>query len=164
MILLHRHFDIADDEKLVESGNVSAPWSYTYDDHNVYGGSVVPRSWMLEGNNLHPYEFGYNGGCGVTDAYPALPENMDFYTKFAELLVKYELTDILGLTLVNQIAPNTVRLEKTYRHANVVYELPAKAVAEDKDTVQAVWQFTEELRPDGYRAFLCISGCLCQRE
>jgi hypothetical protein len=161
MILLHRHFDLEDHEKLVESGNVSVPWSYTQNDDNLHGGSVVPRSWILADNGLHPYEFGYNS-FGGTEAYPAPPENTKFYIEFAKLLVKYGLSDIVGLTLVKPIDPSTMRLEKTYRHANVVYELPAEAV--DKDTVQAVWQFAEERRPDGYRAFFCAIGCVCARE
>ena len=159
MILLHRHFDLEDNEKLVESGNVSVPWSYTQDDDNLHGGSVVPRSWILADNSLHPYEFGYNS-FGVTEAYPAPPENTKFYIEFAELLVKYGLSDIVGLTLVKPMDPNIMRLEKTYRHANVVYELPAEVI--DKDTMQAVWQFSEELRPGGYRAFTCTVGCVCQ--
>ena len=39
--LIHRHFDMTDNEKLVEYGAVSTPWSYTQADNNMMGRITV---------------------------------------------------------------------------------------------------------------------------
>lgn len=61
------------EERLVESGNVSTPWSYHQEDDNLFGGSVVSRSWMYGDKGVYPYEFGYNSQFERT--YPGLPAN-----------------------------------------------------------------------------------------
>lgn len=55
--LLHRHFAMSANEKLVELGPVSSPWPVPADEDAVTGGFVLPRTWRLFRNELHPVEF-----------------------------------------------------------------------------------------------------------
>ncbi|CAL5866788.1 uncharacterized protein PFLUO_LOCUS998, partial [Penicillium psychrofluorescens] len=54
--LLHRHFDLSGEEKLVEFNNISTPWKHQQ-GYNHTGGQILPCAWMIDGNSLVPYEF-----------------------------------------------------------------------------------------------------------
>ena len=55
--LLHNHFELKEDEKLVDLNNQATGWKLD-DDDKLMGGQVVPTSWViLKGQGLMPYEF-----------------------------------------------------------------------------------------------------------
>lgn len=168
--LLHRHFDMSPEERLVESGNVSAPWSYHQPSSSLFGGSVVPRSWMYSSADraFYPIEFGYNAQLQQT--YPSTPPSdmangTAFLDEFCTLLEQYNMTDILGLTTMSPNAPGTMKIEKTWGKTNVVF-----TVAEDesdvssKETISAMWNFgaVQPSKRNNYRVMGCQSGCRCQ--
>jgi hypothetical protein len=160
--LLHRHFDMDAGEKLVENGSVSAPWAYHQPDDDLYGGSVVPRSWMFSDGALYPYEFGYNSR--LSQAYPSMPINNDFLAEFHELLEEHHLTDILGLTSVSPLAPGSMKYEKTWGRAMVVFTMAEDALdAMGKETINALWYFgsVKPSAANGYRVMGCAVACKC---
>ena len=150
------------EEKLVESGNVSTPWSYHQEDDNLFGGSVVSRSWMYGDKGVYPYEFGYNSQFERT--YPGLPAKNEFLEEFGQLLEEHQLTHLLGLTTISPNAPATMKVEKTWGRSNVVFTMDEEAPdAIGKDTIGAVWHF-DAMQPNAknnYRAMGCMTGCRC---
>jgi hypothetical protein len=160
--LLHRHFDMDSEEKLVENGNVATPWAFHQSNDDLFGGEVVPKSWMYRDQALHPYEFGYNSEFEQT--YPGAPDNGEFLEEFGKLLEENRLDGVLGLTAVGPSAPGTMKYEKTFGRSNVVFTMSqGEADAMDKETVSALWLFSaqEPSSKNGYRAMGCRMGCRC---
>jgi hypothetical protein len=54
--LLHRHFELGGNEKLVEFNNISLPWSAQAGD-NHSGGKIIPNAWAICDGKILPYEF-----------------------------------------------------------------------------------------------------------
>ncbi|KGQ11534.1 hypothetical protein BBAD15_g2733 [Beauveria bassiana D1-5] len=140
--LLHRHFDLSPSEKLVELGAVSSPWQYAQSDSDVIGGSVEPRSWVFRNGRMFPFEFGYNEGLAPA-VYQPLPEKPAFYAELNDLLLKHRLTDLLGVTLnIQDSATDTVKFEKTFDRANVVFTIQRGGQMEVKESVPAQWAYS----------------------
>lgn len=140
--LIHRHFDLSPSEKLVENGAVSCPWEYSQADSDIVGGAVVPRSWTFRDGQLFPFEFGYNEGLQDT-VYKQLPDKPQFYTELNALLEEHGLTELLGLTLNTGDTPSgTVKFEKTFDRANVIFTIKEGGDMDAKDSVTAQWVFS----------------------
>ncbi|KAM0742558.1 hypothetical protein ACQRIT_002735 [Beauveria bassiana] len=140
--LIHRHFDLSPSEKLVENGAVSCPWQYSQQDSDVVGGAVVPRSWTFRNGQLFPFEFGFNEN--LQDAvYKQLPDKPQFYVELNALLDEHGMTDLLGLTLTTgDNPPGTVKFEKSFDRANVIFTINDGGVMDAKDAVTAQWACT----------------------
>lgn len=142
--LIHRHFDLAANEKLVEFGAVSSPWSYTQNDSDMIGGSVVPRTWKFVQGKMRPFEFGYNEALGEP-IYKQLPNKPEFYKEFNNILQDTGTSDLLGLTLhSDKIPTDQVKFEKTFDRANVAFTVTRDGEMYDKeDAVPAQWIYKE---------------------
>lgn len=140
--LLHRHFDLSPSEKLVELGAVSSPWENIQNRSNLFGGSIVPRSWAFRQGSLFPFEFGYNEGLKA-EVYKPLPEKPAFYAELNDLLVKHGLEHLLGLTLnTDEIPFGTVKFEKTFDRSNVVFTIKHDNEIAAKEAIPAMWVFS----------------------
>lgn len=138
--LIHRHFDMASNERLVEFGAVSAPWTLTQVDQ-VAGGTLVPRSWIFNDSKMSPYEFGYNEAIGEP-TYRALPNKPHFYEEFGKLLKREGLENLLGLTLnSDEIQPGLVKFEKTFGRVNVLFNVARGGLMEEKESIPAQWNY-----------------------
>lgn len=164
--LIHRHFDMSANEKLVEFGPVSSPWSYRQADDAMMGGSVTPRSWLFKNGKMLPYEFGYNE-AGQPPKYKSLPDKPDFYAEFNDLLEREGLGDLLGLTLLTERKEHgLIKVEKTFGRSNVVFTMTDDdALATEKDAVPAQWEYAPGIGDFivPVKKFLCISGCICSK-
>ncbi|KAK0649749.1 hypothetical protein B0T16DRAFT_410657 [Cercophora newfieldiana] len=162
--LIHRHFDMADNEKLVEFGALSTPWVVR--DENMMGGSVKPRSWIFRGGRMIPYEFGFNE-WGQTEVYKDLPNKPEFYTEFNAILQAEGLSELLGLTLLTERKKEgIVKVEKTFGRANIVFTQPDSWSEENaKEAVPAQWEYAPGIGDFvvPVKKMLCISGCICHR-
>ncbi|KAI9769972.1 MAG: hypothetical protein M1840_003683 [Geoglossum simile] len=55
LILLHRHFELDQNERLVSYGDTSVPWRLSKISKNI-----TPSNWLLSGDGaFRPYEFRY---------------------------------------------------------------------------------------------------------
>lgn len=155
---------MTDNEKLVEYGAVSTPWSYTQANDNMMGGSVKPRSWLFKGGKMMPYEFGFNEWSRAP-VYKDLPDKPGFYVEFNSLLEQEGLNDLLRLTLLtDRKKAGIVRVEKTFDRSNVVFPMPANwAQKIEKEIVPAQWEFApaadDILVP--VKKLVCSFGCVC---
>lgn len=90
--MLHRHFDIKPDQRLVEYRGTSTPW-----EGEIAGmGELQPSIWGFDGadKQLKPTEFHYSG---KEDA-PLTAKDLQFAYVFFQELVKLGLTRYLGLS------------------------------------------------------------------
>ena len=90
LALLHRHFDLGQDEKLVEYGSSSSPWSGLVADMKAPN----PHVWSFSTDgSLKPTEFRYSNENPAIMGHSELA----FIAKFKTLLDKHNLTDVFGL-------------------------------------------------------------------
>jgi hypothetical protein len=164
--LIHRHFDMAPDEKLVEFGAVSTPWMYRHPDENMMGGSIKPRSWLFTDGKMVPYEFGYNEH-GKVVKYRDLVNKPEFYADFYALLQQEGLTNMLGLTLLTERKQKGfMKVEKTFGRSNVVFTMKEDDYAlTEKDSVPAQWEYAPAVGNFivPVKKFVCSFGCICSR-
>jgi hypothetical protein len=55
--ILHRHFALKEEEKLVEYKSTSVPFDRLASDGSFFGGKILPMAWQLNDGKLMPYEF-----------------------------------------------------------------------------------------------------------
>ncbi|KAF9872766.1 hypothetical protein CkaCkLH20_09629 [Colletotrichum karsti] len=162
VILIHRHFDMAENEKLVEFGSVASPWDFPVErpDGSFYGGVVKPRSWIFKAGQMIPYEYGFNEH-GAPAVYGDMPNKPAFYAEFDALLQEEGLADLLGLTLLTERKqPGVIKLEKTFGRSNVMFTVPEESLkAAKKDPVVASWEFSPEEGIVGQKKRLACIGC-----
>lgn len=118
--LLHRHFHLATEEDICEqhvsvegiSALVSAPTSGKQEDQ-------LPHRWALTHGAWLPLEFSNDSAVRRH-----LPQLLDFMHGFGDLLLRYGLTECLGLALTARDAlrpsPNQVYFEETTAMASIV--------------------------------------------
>jgi hypothetical protein len=97
--LLHRHFELRPNEKLVEFNNISVPWLHPYDNEEHSGGKILPNTWLLDSNSglLLPYEFFFSP-LG-RDKSIDLDSLQPFLTEFSHSVKEAGLQDTLALGL-----------------------------------------------------------------
>ncbi|KAI0398871.1 hypothetical protein F4802DRAFT_613296 [Xylaria palmicola] len=169
--LLHSHFDMDDDEILVEHGSTSTPWKVPQDPTNFMAGHIVPRSWCFESGSditrLRAYEFAFQSHNGDEDnVVVGLEAHQDFIQDLYRILEKNDLTSTLGLMAISpdylpRHGREVVKCERTFGRANVVFNIGPNDL-DDKEKRTSIWVFG---RPNNSRheAMLCFSGCMCKR-
>ena len=168
--LLHRHFDMKDDEVLVEHGSTSTPWVVPPEPENFMDGRIMPRSWCFSDDTAEPhaYEFGFVSNGGESELLLADPTaHAEFVVKFWDILKRNGLTTVLGLTALSaDYLPgdnrSSTKFERTFERANVVFDVNPDAL-QDKSKRTSIWTFGKETRM-GQQAMLCFSGCYCGKD
>lgn len=108
VVLVHHHFKLGKNEALVDVNDCSTAWNLnncraTPDGgFEKYGGRIRPRSWLLSGGKLVPFEF-YFDKPGQTKTKPYMECSSSFDSEFAREFISiaaaHNLTEILGLSL-----------------------------------------------------------------
>lgn len=137
--LLHRHFSLGNDERLVDVGNASVPWS------NVGSGAldsrIIPVSWAFKGDLYHPYEFKFipptqaRGSKELQE--PTIQE--PFLVEFNEALKTHHLQGVLGIRSLKGDFKRP-ELEITNGRSNITFEYDSDAAEED-NAIEASWAF-----------------------
>lgn len=95
--ILHRHFDVAANERLVEVNQVSTPWRVG--DAERTGGKIAPTSWLFKGNQLIPYEFRFVRVNAGNSPEPQPADYPQFLQDLAGTLRQLKLQRYLSLTV-----------------------------------------------------------------
>jgi hypothetical protein len=90
-MLNHRHFDLEDDEKLVERGYISTPWPLRHAPQYVTS-RISPRTWAFIDGKMEPYEYMYRED--TSEEQFTLPP--DFVSALHGALEKHSMLDRLG--------------------------------------------------------------------
>ncbi|PYH35602.1 uncharacterized protein BO87DRAFT_433306 [Aspergillus neoniger CBS 115656] len=156
--LLHRHFELASNEKLVELGPVSSPWPIASHDDSVLGGSILPHTWRVFENELHPLEFRFVAKHELQDA-KQVQFTRAFFEDFRQYVTANGLEGVIGITQINHgddDGESDVQLmEVTHGRSSVM--VPAIPTSEAPGPFfQTVWSFVEKQtsKPDtdGFKA------------
>ncbi|KAJ3911224.1 hypothetical protein F5877DRAFT_86284 [Lentinula edodes] len=127
--LLHRHFMLAETEKLVGTNGTFIPWG-TADVASASAGKVIPSAWAFKKGGAYPFEFQYS----QKSVNPfSTPQAAEFLLAFYSALHEAGLLDILGIGLIDADAATTI--ECTIGRANIVVPRP------DNDTSPVVPTF-----------------------
>jgi hypothetical protein len=97
--LLHRHFALGEDEKLVEHNNVTTPWddSEKAKEHRK-GGTILPDAWIVTGDDsLMAYEFNFSPMNKRSDVDYESKDVQSFISDFTQAVQEAGLEKILGL-------------------------------------------------------------------
>ncbi|CCX12357.1 Similar to hypothetical protein FOXB_14048 [Fusarium oxysporum Fo5176]; acc. no. EGU75452 [Pyronema omphalodes CBS 100304] len=137
VILLHRHFLLNQDEKLIEYPGVSTPWTVGISSSSIVGGRITPRCWSISSDKqLQPTEFRFViPGDDLFE--PDFPE--DFIDDFYGFLLRRGLAALMGLTMFNAtdaISGNR-EVERTIRRISVT--IPVQEA--QFEGVEAAWTF-----------------------
>ncbi|RFU35206.1 hypothetical protein B7463_g1159, partial [Scytalidium lignicola] len=102
--LLHRHYLLSSNERIVQRGDVAAPWPLDRIQFAKTKGHVIPSSWLFRNGNAYPYEFSFVAKSENHDPATLLQLNdyENFFSDFCKLLQKYQLCDVLGLCLLDR--------------------------------------------------------------
>ncbi|GFF59091.1 hypothetical protein IFM51744_09792 [Aspergillus udagawae] len=146
LTLVHRHFDVNEDELLVESNGTTMPWtvpglaSFCDDD-----GTIKPQSWAFLHGRLMPFEFFFEPSfSSPKDPRVDLLSGVDsaFFHEFESVLRQRHLDNTLGLCLLSR-CPQP-QIEITRGRANITFN-----VSEDNyrnargEFTEVVWACTE---------------------
>lgn len=138
--MLHRHFEIDVDERVVEFRGVATPWPI--DSEEVFGGKVVPRCWgFFSDGELHPTEFSF-----VLPSESTVPDpnfRLAFVEEFYDLLTKWNLERHLGLTLLDPAEYLTTRrVERTIGRVSITLPAADGQLGKDGATIaETAWTF-----------------------
>lgn len=130
VILLHRHFELKANEVLVDVNGCSTAWTLpspaaSLDSGIVfekYGGFIRPRSWLVSGGKLRPYEFFFDNAVDKSKQRFASESphfELAFVKQFISMLAANGLDSVLGLYLLSEAEENLV--EVTEGFANVTF-------------------------------------------
>ncbi|PUU77178.1 hypothetical protein B9Z19DRAFT_1128629 [Tuber borchii] len=160
IMVLHKHFDMTPEEKLVEFGNVSTPWLVPEaNGDSVFGGKVVPRSWAFSSGHLYPIEFGFNPP--TVENFPKMSFDQDFVVGLYGLLVGLGIGDLVGLTMLREdIHDMPYGIEKTVGRVSIT--LPITPETEPTQAVESVWTFGCHERMDNSKLWPARICWVCQ--
>lgn len=154
--LLHRHFELRGNEKLVEFNNISLPWSSQAGD-NHSGGKIIPNAWAVCDGKIIPYEF-YFSPLGHDHSFD-FDQVTAFLTEFVQAIEERGLDKIIAIRLFPHegftgaleltegraninLSPNQVCVALSYLHA----QLTCPQVAKDgwNNATETMWFFEPE--------------------
>ncbi|KAL2071340.1 hypothetical protein VTL71DRAFT_12575 [Oculimacula yallundae] len=148
LILLHRHFDLDETERLVDYGGTAVPWRLS-----KASGNIRPSTWLLTADGgIRPYEFYYTSVRDeATEPDLANADQLAFFDALKTLLRKYNAEGLWGLCRYpGDDFPG--RVEVTEGRANI--NLMPEDYPKDMTSRTAAWFFSPPLWD-----FKCNCGC-----
>ena len=168
--LVHRHFSISPNEKLVEFNNITSPWSgiklgsnHSAKIPNSANGLVTETSWALDANDKWmPFEFSFDPHGTTTIVNLEDAKYQAFLQEYTTALQENGFDKVLGLTAWPG-AGYTGGLEFCSGRGNIVLT-PDQTTNEDGDAnnIQTAWFWHPEwLQP--YKGKKKSNRCCCDK-
>ena len=100
--LIHKHFPLNDDERMVQYGHTALPWDSKMAAARELDGTILPSSWLFRDGVAHPYEFHYVPDHQRTSSGQPLDveDFAAFFTAYRHWLGQNNLIDVLGLFIL----------------------------------------------------------------
>lgn len=129
--LLHKHFSMETNQRLVDLRNMSTPWTVNNSDIVVpkYEGFIIPRTFRFFNGVWSPVEFDVLPGSSDGD-----PDH-EFLVGISALLHQHGLDNVLGLRSLDRYDPE-LSVEITEGKTNIM--IPRGSV-KDSELIEAVW-------------------------
>jgi hypothetical protein len=153
LALLHNHFPLEGNKRLVEYHNTAMAWSVDDDSSSVsprYNGLVVPRAYMFEGSEIRPYEFSFVPA--TTDATVSESVNTEFFDVLSKTLTNLGLDKLFGVRDLDDYDDN-FPVEVTEGNANIM--LPRSDSFTAEDLIEALWIFKPKTSTGHCVLFCC---------
>jgi hypothetical protein len=131
--LLHKHFSIGEEERLVEIHHVSSPWKVGTEQTDVashHTGKIVPRSVRYYEGVAAPYEFAY--------VWETTPVINPFPRKALDLLKTLGLDLVFGIRFLDNRDSN-MSVEITEGKVNIM--MAPEVVPDSEPLIEALWIF-----------------------
>ncbi|KAI9686821.1 MAG: hypothetical protein M1820_010547 [Bogoriella megaspora] len=130
--LVHQHFNLEQNEKLVNIGNVAIPLQ----DGLVPFPTVATR-WAFTGDKVIPYEFTKGAERIELDQYP------DFVGALGEFLHSYGLSKHIGLYALGNTTERDSGMTTEFTSGRINVTLPFDNDPNSGSVVEAAWQVRE---------------------
>jgi hypothetical protein len=142
LALLHNHFPLEGNKRLVDYHNTATGWLVDDDFSAVspkYNGLVVPRAYMFENDDIIPYEFSF---VPATD----IPVSIDteFFDALNQTLTNLGLEKLFGVRDLKD-HDDDLCIEVTEGGANIM--LPRSDSVPPADLIEALWVFNPKTTP-----------------
>jgi hypothetical protein len=147
--LLHHHFNLDDDERLVDIGGAAIPWHLAHTED--LNSRLLPTSWVFKADTYYPYEFQF---IPPSHQLPAVDIDAVFLAAFNDILKTYNLQGILGLRALKDKGARKPELEITQGRANVTFGYTPDGT---EKAIEATWAFEGDGLPAVHS--YCVSYC-----
>jgi len=128
VVLLHNHFLLSQNEKLVGFGSAAVPCAGELPN-------VTASSWRFISEGIVPYEF------VCSDAKTSLAQTQQFLAEFRAIINEWKLANVFGIcSLKEDSIGGPVTTEFMSGRANIT--LPFDITPDDGNLVDAMWQFS----------------------
>ena len=159
LVLIHRHFQLAPNERLVEYNNIAAPWEVDAPLLHLTS-RIYPKSWAFIDHKLCPYEFGFEADAAAPVPSCQIPDA--FIKDLGTVLLKYGLTRVFGLGWA-QVEANTMSVGKqvmefTTGRANITVAMTEEIQADAY--IEASWKFADKDQGLGGDFKTTMRGCI----
>lgn len=139
--LLHKHYDIFENEIVIQKGLVTSPTT----ENNI---NKIP-------NMIKLYENGEYEILEYTESNEKFIYNNDFLKNFYDLINEKKLNNILGITTINN--KDGYYLEHTEGRSNILTPITEEEIKKNNTNIPTNWFFNSPV----YDA--CISSYQCRR-
>lgn len=130
LALVHQHFDLESDEKLLNVGNVAVPCKA---NDGLDEDQINPSAWAVADGGVSPYEFTYGGTKVPLDAHT------EFLAELSSAIKGHGLSENLGLCTLDEVgACDQPSMEFTSGRANMT--TPFDLNPSEGGAVDAAWQ------------------------
>jgi hypothetical protein len=152
LALLHRHFALEGNKRLVDYHNTATAWEVDDDFSAVspkYNGLVVPRAYLFEDNDIIPYEFSFVPA--TTDVPVSIDADSKFFHALNQTLTNLGLEKLFGVRDLSD-SDDSFMVEITEGDANIM--LPRSDSMGPDDVMEALWVF------DPKTCYYCFRYCM----
>jgi hypothetical protein len=149
--LLHRHFSLDNDERLVDVGGASIPWSSNGSE--ALDSRILPVSWVFKDDAYHPYEFKF---VPPTQEFHEVMVPEPFLVEFNEALKVHHLQGVLGIRSFKNSSFEKPEMEITNGRSNITFDYDSDEAKSD-NAVEASWAFSGPSMTTA--ATFCTSYC-----
>jgi hypothetical protein len=155
--LVHRHFEIEKDEKIIERvGDYEGEQALITKPDTNHEGSV-PASWILDKENMHYKVFECTTCNKAKKIYEYLKEKTKFLKEFADLLLKYDLQELIALSILDRDyfdgkPEDGYYIERSYDKSSVVKY--SKEMPDKNQDIETAWQL-KNLKNGKYWCGVC---------
>lgn len=134
--LLHKHFSIEPNQRLVDYRNISMPW--TVKDNNIlvpkYEGFIIPRTFRFYNGILAPFEFDFSPSPA------SINFDSEVFPRISVLLHQHGLENVLGVRSLDGYDPE-LSVEITEGKTNIMIR---RGSVENSKLVEALWVFSTD--------------------
>jgi hypothetical protein len=137
IILLHKHFKLSAEERLVQFNNAAIPWNIN--KNSIDFENAIPAAWRFVLGGLVPYEFIYPN---LDSSKPLVQLSRGpFLDELRACLMSHGILDVLGLCLLEENDINAPPMIEIESGRSTITTTVDTNPSQNDDFIHVVWQF-----------------------